>query len=307
MNKEDKYRNLFLNKFKENHSEGEVINYIEKVKDLDILVIGETIIDEYQYGFTLGKSGKSPIIAFQNEEDERYNGGVLAIRNHLREFVHKVDYYTDNIMMVKKRYIQDRQKLFETYSIKKNKYKSSYGDISEYDIVVIADFGHGFLTKARRNKIEEQAKFVSLNTQANAGNMGLNTINKYLRWDYISIDEHELRLATSNQFDSIKSILLDRFYKGIVTITKGSKGCTVFNNRKIEDVPFLKTQEKVVDPIGAGDALFSISSLVAYQNAPPEVIGFIGNLAGNIACSYPGNKYHVTKSKLLDNIDIIYD
>jgi bifunctional ADP-heptose synthase (sugar kinase/adenylyltransferase) len=307
MNKEEKNRLLFLNNFKKNHPAEEILDYISRIKDLDILAIGETIIDEYQYGFTLGKSGKSPIIAFQNEGNERYDGGVLAIRNHLKEFVHKVDYYTDKTMMVKKRYTQDGQKLFETYDIKKNKYKGSYGDIGRYDIVIIADFGHGFLTKERRNTIENQSKFIALNAQANAGNMGLNTINKYSRWDYISIDEHELRLATSNQFDNIRDILLDRFDKGIVTITKGSKGCIVFNNRKIEDIPFLKTSEKIVDSIGAGDALFSISSLIAYQNAPPEVIGFIGNLAGNIACSYPGNKYHVTKDKLLNNIKNIYD
>ena len=307
MNKDDKDRLLFLNNFKENHSKEEILDYIEKVKDLDILVIGETIIDEYQYGFTLGKSGKSPIIAFQNGCDETYNGGILAIRNHLKEFVHKVDYYTDRTMVVKKRYIQERQKLFETYDIRKNRYKSDYSSIEEYDIVIIADFGHGFLTKARRNVIENQSKFIALNAQANAGNMGLNTINKYSKWNYISIDEHELRLATSNQFDNIKDILLDRFTKGIVTITKGSQGCIVFNNRNIESIPFLKTSEKVIDSIGAGDALFAISSLIAYQNASPEVIGFVGNLAGNIACSYPGNKFHVSKNHLLDNIRVIYD
>jgi sugar/nucleoside kinase (ribokinase family) len=79
----------------------------------------------------------------------------------------------------------------------------------------------------------------------------------------------------------------------------------VFNNGLIEHIPIIS--EGVVDTIGAGDALFSISSLFAYQNALPEVIGFIGNIAGNIACSYPGNKYHVTKDKITEYIETIYE
>jgi bifunctional ADP-heptose synthase (sugar kinase/adenylyltransferase) len=298
---------IFLEKFKKIYEKESILNYFDIIKDLNILVIGESIIDEYQYGFTLGKSGKSPIIAFQNNRKENYRGGILAISNHLKEFVNKVDYYTDNTIIVKKRYIQERQKLFETYSKRKSYHKNNFDNIDKYDIVLVADFGHGFLTKDKREKIQDKSKFIALNTQANAGNMGLNTINKYYKWDYISIDEHELRLATSNQYDSIEEILLDRFKKGIVTITKGNQGCVVFNNRNIKSIPFLETKEKFVDSIGAGDALFSISSLIAYQKAPPEVIGFIGNLAGNIACSYPGNRYYVKKKNLLRNIDYIYD
>jgi len=306
-----KRESSFINNFKKTYSIEEISNYINVVKDLNILVIGETIIDEYQYGQTLGKAGKYPIIAFQNEKLERYDGGILAIYNHLNDFC-KVEYYTEDIAIVKKRYIENGQKLFETYSKKESDIEcfvtdNFYKGFKDYDLVIVADFGHGMFTKELRQGIQNNANYIALNTQCNAGNMGLNTINKYSRWNYISIDEHELRLATSNQFDCIEEILLNRFTEGIVTITKGEKGCTVFNNGEIKNIPFLKTPEKVIDSIGAGDALFSISSLIAYQNAPPEVIGFIGNLAGNIACSYPGNKYHVTKNRLLNNIKGIYD
>lgn len=299
--------NTFLREFKKIHNKEELLNYFKVVKDLNVLVIGETVIDVYQYGTTLGKSNKSPIIAFENKNKETYDGGVLAIKSHLKDFVGKVDYYTWDTMIIKKRYIQDgqNQKLFETYTTKKNPHKNRFNDIADYDIVLVADFGHGFLTKERRNLIQEKSKFIALNTQANAGNMGLNTINKYSKWDYISIDEHELRLATSNQFDDVSKMIIDRFNKGIVTITRGPYGCIVFNNGIIKSIPIIS--EGVVDTIGAGDALFAISSLFAYQNAAPEIIGFMGNIAGNIACNYPGNKYHVTKEKVMDYIKNIYE
>ncbi|MBE3114658.1 MAG: hypothetical protein IMZ59_03965 [Actinobacteria bacterium] len=297
----------FLKEFKKTHPKEELLSYLDKIKDLDVIIIGETIQDVYQYGTTLGKSGKSPIIAFENKRKERYDGGILAIRNHLKEFTHKVDYYTDEIMVVKKRYIQEGQKLFETYTTQKNKYKSNYTDINNYDLVVIADFGHGFLTKERRNDISDKANYLALNTQLNAGNMGMNTINKYSKWNYISIGGNELRLATSNQFDDLNTILLDNFNKGTISITEGKHGCIVFKDRIIKYIPIVPVIKEVIDPIGAGDAFFAISSPIAFLNAPPEIIGFMGNLAGNMTCNYQGNKYHVTKNKLLDNIENIYD
>lgn len=297
----------FLKEFKQIHTKEEIFNYFDKIKDLDVLVVGETIIDEYQYGFTLGKSGKSPIIAFENKNKEKYDGGILAIRNHLKEFVNKVDYYTDDSMIVKKRYIQEGQKLFETYSKKKNKYKSKYNNIKDYDLVIIADFGHGFLIKERRDYILKDANYIALNTQLNAGNMGMNTINKYQRWNYISIGGNELRLAKSNQFDNLNTILLDNFNKGTISITEGKYGCIVFKDRIIKYIPSISIIKDVIDPTGAGDAFFSISSPISFLDANQEVIGFIGNMAGNITCGYQGNKYHVTKNKLLNSIERIYE
>jgi len=297
----------FLKDFKTSHTKKEILNYIERIENLNILIIGETIIDNYQYGTTLGKSNKSPIIAFQNANKERYCGGILAIKNHLKEFAHKVDYYTDDTMIIKKRYIQEGQKLFETYDIKKNKYKSNYGDINDYDLVIVSDFGHGFITKERRDNIMNDAEYIALNTQCNAGNMGLNTINNYPRWDYISIDGHELRLAKSNQFDTVDTILTDNFDEGTVSITEGKYGCRVFKDNGIKHIPVLPISKNIIDETGAGDAFFAISSPIAFFDAPSEIIGFMGNLAGNITCSYFGNKYYVTKDKLLKSIESIYE
>ena len=255
----EKNERTFLKEFKRNHNKEDIFSYFDKIKDLDILIVGETIIDEYQYGFTLGKSGKSPIIAFENKSKEIYNGGILAIKNHLKEFVNKVDYYTDDIMIVKKRYVQEEQKLFETYSKKKNKYKSKYNDIKDYDMVIIADFGHGFLIKEVRDHILKNANYIALNTQLNAGNMGMNTINKYQKWNYISIGGNELRLATSNQFDDLNTILLDNFDKGTISITEGKYGCIIFKDRIVKHIPSISVVKDIIDPIGAGDAFFSIS------------------------------------------------
>ena len=51
---------IYLEKFSSQYDSVEVLKYLEGYKDLRILVIGETIIDEYQYCDAIGKSSKEP-------------------------------------------------------------------------------------------------------------------------------------------------------------------------------------------------------------------------------------------------------
>jgi len=282
----------------------DILDYIDKLKNLEILIVGDTIIDEYQYGYTLGKSGKSPIVAFQNTNLEIYDGGVLAIKNHLKGFCN-VDILTSHRQVVKRRYIQSNQKLFETYSFKEDLGYNDSKSISSYDIVLIADFGHGFIDKNLQHKLESESKYIALNTQLNAGNMGMNTINKYTHRDYICIDFMELRVATSNQFDNIETIIKDTFNHETVSITESNKGSYLYRNGELIHSKALA--KNIIDTIGAGDAYFSLSSPLSYLKAPLEIIGLFGNIAGAIACTYPGNKEHITKEKFINYIEDFYD
>lgn len=291
----------FIEQFKSKYSIGDVIHYLNRLENLNVLCMGEMIMDVYQFGYTLGKAGKAPIVAFQNEKREMYNGGIFVIADHLKDFVN-VTYYTIDKGVTKTRYIEGNQKLFETYSSMESEWETlNFNSIPDYDMVLIADFGHGMFTKELRKDIQDKAKYIALNVQHNAGNLGFNTINKYERGDYICIDQYELRLALSNQYDRIEDIVKDTFEDDItVAITLSSDGCLIYKDKKVCIVPAFA--ENIVDTIGAGDAFLAITSPLAYINAPAEVIGFIGNCAGAVACSWQGNKYHLTRKKLIEYI-----
>jgi len=289
---------------KKTYSLDDMFCLLDKIKDINILVVGDCIIDEYQYGVTLGKSGKSPIVAFQEEKKEIYEGGILAIYNHLKDFCN-VECFTGNKKIIKRRYIDNNQKIFETYRYKdNNKYIDISKPISEYDMVLIADFGHGFIDKKLQETLESESKYIALNTQLNAGNMGMNTINKYTHRNYISIDFIELRLAFSNQFDSIEDIIKSKFHHETVSITAGREGVFLYRNNELTHVPALA--ENVVDAIGAGDAYLSITSPLAYIKASLPIIGLIGNVAGAIACTYSGNSEYMTRKKIKGFLEDLY-
>jgi len=291
----------YLKSFK--YSYTEVVEWLEKINDLKVLIISETIIDEYQYGVSIGKSGKSPIVAFRLGNKEMFEGGITAIKNHLQDFVSVVGTVPSNVI-IKKRYIENNQKLFETYDMDEN-----HPDICElvseiignYDIVLVADFGHGLLSNKLRAIVKQKAKFLAVATQRNAGNMGHNTIRKY--WDredrlYICVDEDELRLAVHEHYSrhhDLSDIIKNELPSNSI-ITRGSNGC-IFNGGV---VPALTTN--VVDTVGAGDAFLSITSPLMCVGAPIDLVGFVGCVAGAIKVSYMGNKEHITKKDLYNYI-----
>src|SRR5436309_2588780 len=75
--------NDYLTKFRRMYSTADVTGFIDRARGVRALVVGDAIIDDYQYCETLGKSGKEPILAAQFVRSEKFVGGALAVANHI--------------------------------------------------------------------------------------------------------------------------------------------------------------------------------------------------------------------------------
>lgn len=333
----------YLDQFKAKYHPADILKYFEGSKNLKVLLIGEAIIDIYHYGEAIGKSGKEPILVTKYHREEIYIGGVLAIANHLSSFCSEVTCITaigekgehesfirenlkDNVnivfhykknspTIVKRRYIEEytSQKLFEIYEIddcyfndeQKQAFSDSIEDkISNYDVVVVADYGHGLLDSSSIEKIEEKAKFLAINTQANASNHGFNCISKYKKADYVCIANRELQLNFRQKhistLDQIKQLMSEHDYKNVV-VTSGVKGSfSCKQGEEIYSTPVFATSIK--DRVGAGDAVLAVTSLFVAQYAPAELVGFIGNVVGSEAVNIMGNKSFIEKIPLMKHI-----
>jgi rfaE bifunctional protein nucleotidyltransferase chain/domain len=80
----------FLEEFRAKHAPEEIVGYLQAIRKLKVLIVGETIVDEYQFCSVMGKSGKEPVLAALHNRTEQYAGGVLAIANHVSNFCDKV-------------------------------------------------------------------------------------------------------------------------------------------------------------------------------------------------------------------------
>ncbi|EKD75405.1 MAG: hypothetical protein ACD_44C00140G0004 [uncultured bacterium] len=334
----------YLNKLKKQYSSNKILGYLENAKEMEVLVIGEAIIDIYHFSDVIGKSGKEPILVTKHKYVEHYLGGALAVANHLADFCKHVTcltylgekkeyeefirqdlkknvelipvYKKDSPTIVKRRYMDEylKQKLFEVYEINDDFLDAIQTQelvskldvlLKENDLVIAADYGHGLLDTHTIQKLCDESKFLSVNTQSNAGNYGFNCISKYPKANYVCIANRELQLTYHQRhfsvFEQLTNFSKD-FNYDCITITSGKKGLYVYKQeRRIHEAPAFNFN--VVDRVGSGDAVLAITSLCAAQDAPSEIIGFIGNVVGAEAVGIMGNKNFMGKIALMKHID----
>ncbi len=336
----------FIKQIKKKNSLAEIEEIFLKTQKLKVLIIGDTIIDEYSFVALKGRAVKDPILSTEFRHNEKYAGGILAIANHVSSFVDsitvltvlgennsQIDYVSSSLKpnvslryfikensptTLKKRYLDAyrHHKLFKVEYMNdtpiNDKLTSEIAtfikeEASKYDLVLIADFGHGFLNESLRREIEEKAPFLALNVQSNSSNMGYNLFNQYKRADFLTMNDEEMRLPFSKRFEDPSLIIkeIQEKYKfNNVLLTQGKKGCTYFQNTKAYPAPTLTTSVK--DTVGAGDALFAIAALCVFTKANPELIPFVANAAGGIASNIMGNKESITHEKLSAFIADLY-
>jgi cytidyltransferase-like protein len=95
-----------------------LIPLVEKIANYRVLFVGDSIVDEYIYVQSMGKTSKENLIATRYEDKEEFAGGVHAAAGHLRGFVKEVDVLTGNTTTRKTRYVDkynETRKLFEVY------------------------------------------------------------------------------------------------------------------------------------------------------------------------------------------------
>ena len=229
-------------------------------------------------------------------------------------FIHKADSPT----IVKRRFVEGYllQKLFEVYEMNDEELNQEQDSalcarleevIPKYDLAIVVDYGHGMLTNRAITILTKKAPFLTVNTQANAANKGFNTISKYPRADYVCLAQHEIELEERNRNGDIREMILDLSGKvtcGKITITRSKRGNICYS----ESEGFVETPaitEQVVDRMGAGDAVLSLTSLCVAQQAPMAVVGFIGNIVGAQAVATLGHKTSIDRTLLFKSIDTL--
>ena len=334
----------YLEGFSARYSSGDVLKYLENAKTLKVLVVGEAIIDEYQYCEAIGKSSKEPMLAVKRLSTEIFAGGVLAAANHLANFSDHVGlltllgeerpheqfikqnvdlkieknylYRKNSPTIVKRRFVENYffTKLLEIYEINDSVLSAEDNqalcealrrEVPKYDAVMVLDFGHSMLTEEAIQILCREAKFLSVNAQSNAGNLGYNTLSRYPRADYVCVAENEVRLEARDRRGDLKRIVQNiskRLNCPKIAVTRGSNGCLCYSRENgFVEVPALAGQ--VIDRMGAGDAFFSLTILCAAQNAPMEVIGFVGNAVGAQAVATVGHRRSVERVPLFKQIE----
>ncbi len=133
---------------------------------------------------------------------------------------------------------------------------------------------------------------LAINVQANSANYGFNIITKYPRADIATTDIHEIRLATHDRYGDILALakkVARHLHTKTLVITRGPYGSTGYSKEKgFVDVPAFT--DRIVDRVGAGDALFSIISPCLIRGMDLTTALLVGNVAAAIKIQSMGNK-----------------
>ena len=218
---------------------------------MKVLVVGDSCQDIFIYGDIERISPEAPVPVFVPTKTEKNDGMGRNVSNNVESLEMNISTITNKNGIVKKRYVDNRsgqmvlrvdehdyceridKKVLET--IRNNKCKPHFNDVTKVDAIIISDYCKGFLE-------EEDIQFICENND----NVFVDTKKKLGKWiefaDFIKINELE--------YKKNHEVLSDGFEDKLI-VTLGSKGCRYRNT--IFSVP----EVPVRDVSGAGDTFLA--------------------------------------------------
>jgi bifunctional ADP-heptose synthase (sugar kinase/adenylyltransferase) len=282
----------------------DVLNrFFDDAAALRVLVIGETIIDEFVNVSYEGQSMKSFCPVFKLEDGGSVQqGGAQAIANHLYDFVKEVKVITNTGgEIVKTRYVDvgDKKKHVEINKFDTVNFKEQKVGTGDFDITIVADFGHGFCDKLLIGD------GFHLMCQTNSNNFGFNRISKWKRKRKKSacIDLREASLQVNKRIDHPdNNDILEIFNYELncedLFVTTGRAGSSYTNGETVQSHPSFKTE--IVDTIGAGDTFFAFACLMSHLKPDMDLL-YVPSLAASLSTTWLCNEKSITKKLLTEH------
>jgi bifunctional ADP-heptose synthase (sugar kinase/adenylyltransferase) len=218
---------------------------------MKVLVVGDSCQDIFIYGDIERISPEAPVPVFVPTKTEKNDGMGRNVSNNVESLEMNISTITNKNGIVKKRYVDNRsgqmvlrvdehdyceridKKVLET--IRNNKCKPHFNDVTKVDAIIISDYCKGFLEEEDIQFICENNDNVFVDTKKQLGNF-IQSAN------FIKINELE--------YKKNHEVLSDGFEDKLI-VTLGSKGCRYRNT--IFSVP----EVPVRDVSGAGDTFLA--------------------------------------------------
>ena len=296
-------------------------DFLAAASGLRVCLLGETIIDEWVDVTVTNLSQKSRCVAGLEMARARQIGGAGVIALHLSSFVREVHCFTNgpaldfpaNVTvtslvpnaLVKTRFV-DRENGYRLFESKSPDLTGVPRDVpvdfDAYDLVLIADFGHGLQDAAALNRhiAGKSRAFVAAMAQVNSSNYGYNLPTKYQGADYVSLNRTEAELCLRERglsLPELESRVSRLLGTETLSVTDGDQGVIVKKGQERFSLPTLSAS--VVDTIGCGDAYFALSSVAACLDRPAPIIALAGSIAAAGVAQRRGNESPVSEQEFL--------
>ncbi len=223
---------------------------VNKFKDLNILVIGDTIIDEYITCEPIGMSQEDPTIVVSPISNKKFIGGAAIVASHaktlganvsyisvtgndencfftnqyLKDLDIDIDLYIDNTRptTLKQRFRAHNKTLLRVNHLKQHSINKELelnilekvsSKAQELDLIIFSDFSYGVLTLDLIQAIEKIGLKYCIKMAADSQSSSqVGDISKFNNMTVVTPTEREIRLAL-NDFESGLVVLSDKLNK----------------------------------------------------------------------------------------------
>jgi len=223
---------------------------IEKFSNLNILVIGDTIIDEYITCDPIGMSQEDPTIVVSPISNNKFIGGAAVVASHAKTLGANVTFisvtgedenylFTESFLKnlnidtvlykdttrpttLKQRFRAHNKTLLRVNHLKQHSINKDIEtailnkvneDIKKIDLIIFSDFSYGVLTKNIIKKIKQQAIEHNILMVADSQSSSqVGDISKFKNMSIVTPTEREIRLSL-NDFESGLVVLSDKLQK----------------------------------------------------------------------------------------------
>ena len=221
--------------------------------------------------------------------------------------------------IIKKRYVDQvsGSKLFGIYNFndeilskkdEENFNRKLSNLINKNDLVIVSDYGHGLISEKSAKIICKKSKFLALNAQVNAANIGYHTIRNYNNFDTLIINEKEIRHEMRDKINSVRTLMKnlskEKNIKNLI-VTRGGKGSILLNKQKNKFFYADAYATNIVDKIGAGDTMLSLIGPCLKSKIDFDTSLLISSLAAAQSVENYGNKTSIKKLDILKTLENI--
>lgn len=182
---------------------------------------------------------------------------------------------------------------------------------SSAEAVLLSDFRHGIFNSRTISSILDSIpkKVFRVADSQVASRWG--NILEFKGFDLITPNEREARFSLGDQDSGIRTLsasLYEESESKVLIMKLGEKGiitCTGKDSSTLDNYFVMDSfADKVVDPVGAGDALLAYSTLAMLSSNNPVIASIIGNLAAGCECEHNGN-VPITPDHLIAKVESI--
>ena len=300
---------------------------LKNFKKINVHVVGDTIIDTHTKTNLIGGYLKTPTASVLYQDAKDYTGGAAIVAKHLKKAGANVTFTTmlgnDKLKEFAIREMK-KSKIKLNYIIDKNRPTTNKNTIAasgynllkidkvdnqpisliilnkikdfivkeKTDIIIFSDFRHGIFNKSSipiLNSSIKKGVFKVADSQV-ASRWG--NITDFKNFDLITPNEKETRFSLADQDGSISAIsrqLTEKANNKNLILKLGERGIFSYGKSNPNGFALPSFSKKIIDAVGAGDALLAYSSLALYSTKSVLVASILGSLAAACECEKDGN------------------